>query len=298
MSFLFRCKPFNGCNAFFDGVRGVTSGGEKPPRYRSVIEDELTEDEPSIDPSSTTRRMESLKRTVQMTFGGDCGDGTEKKCISKLIDVNMDVDRLRTGCFFTSYVYENLARQIFDMYDKNGDNVINVDELGGILEILGYSPTPEEVQQILERFDQDKSGTIDFDEYLVLIQHWIEQDETQIYDAFKVRERQGKREGERQGEIERNNVLTTCPVFDKDGDGFVSATELKRALTQYGEQFTEEEANEFFNMMDTDGDGFDWHGNKTLLSDICRVRARVGLGLGLGFGLGLGLDMVYRINFE
>ena len=37
-----------------------------------------------------------------------------------------------------------------------------------------------------ERFDQDNSGTIDFDEYLVLIQHWIEQDEEQIYEAFKV----------------------------------------------------------------------------------------------------------------
>ncbi|XP_063688572.1 calmodulin-like isoform X4 [Bolinopsis microptera] len=120
-------------------------------------------------------------------------------------------------------------RQIFDMYDKNGDNVINVEELRGILEILGYSPSPEEVKTILDRFDQDNSGTIDFDEYLVLIQHWIEQDEEQIYEAFK--------------------------VFDRDGDGFVSAQELKRALTQYGEQFTEDEANEFFNMMDTDGDG-------------------------------------------
>lgn len=120
-------------------------------------------------------------------------------------------------------------RQIFDMFDKNGDNVINVEELSGILEILGYSPTTDEVRTILERFDQDNSGTIDFDEYLILIQHWIEQDEEQIYEAFK--------------------------VFDKDGDGFVSAQELKRALTQYGEQFTEEEANEFFNMMDTDGDG-------------------------------------------
>ena len=37
-----------------------------------------------------------------------------------------------------------------------------------------------------DRFDQDNSGTIDFDEYLVLIQHWIEQDEEQIYEAFKV----------------------------------------------------------------------------------------------------------------
>jgi len=125
--------------------------------------------------------------------------------------------------------FDPVFRQIFDMYDKNGDNVINVEELRGILEILGYSPSPEEVKTILDRFDQDNSGTIDFDEYLVLIQHWIEQDEEQIYEAFK--------------------------VFDRDGDGFVSAQELKRALTQYGEQFTEDEANEFFNMMDTDGDG-------------------------------------------
>jgi len=125
--------------------------------------------------------------------------------------------------------FDPVFRQIFDMYDKNGDNVINVEELRGILEILGYSPTPDEVKTILDRFDQDNSGTIDFDEYLVLIQHWIEQDEEQIYEAFK--------------------------VFDRDGDGFVSAQELKRALTQYGEQFTEDEANEFFNMMDTDGDG-------------------------------------------
>ena len=35
------------------------------------------------------------------------------------------------------------------MYDKNGDNVINVEELRGILEILGYSPTPDEVKTIL-----------------------------------------------------------------------------------------------------------------------------------------------------
>jgi len=35
------------------------------------------------------------------------------------------------------------------MYDKNGDNVINVEELRGILEILGYSPSPEEVKTIL-----------------------------------------------------------------------------------------------------------------------------------------------------
>ncbi|KAL5271542.1 hypothetical protein ACHWQZ_G001983 [Mnemiopsis leidyi] len=129
----------------------------------------------------------------------------------------------------TKIHFDPVFRQIFDMYDKNGDNVINVEELRGILEILGYSPTPDEVKTILERFDQDNSGTIDFDEYLVLIQHWIEQDEEQIYEAFK--------------------------VFDRDGDGFVSAQELKRALTQYGEQFTEDEANEFFNMMDTDGDG-------------------------------------------
>ena len=51
-------------------------------------------------------------------------------------------DEHETNCIFG-------FRQIFDMYDKNGDNVINVEELRGILEILGYSPTPEEVKTIL-----------------------------------------------------------------------------------------------------------------------------------------------------
>ena len=50
-------------------------------------------------------------------------------------------------------------RQIFDMYDKNGDNVINVEELRGILEILGYSPSPEEVKTILGEQHHDNTMT-------------------------------------------------------------------------------------------------------------------------------------------
>ena len=44
-------------------------------------------------------------------------------------------------------------------------------------------------------------------------------------------------------------------VFDKDGNGFISAAELRHVMTNLGEKLTDEEVNEMINEADTDGDG-------------------------------------------
>lgn len=44
-------------------------------------------------------------------------------------------------------------------------------------------------------------------------------------------------------------------VFDKDGNGFISAAELRYAMTNLGEKLTDEEVNEMIREADTDGDG-------------------------------------------
>lgn len=43
--------------------------------------------------------------------------------------------------------------------------------------------------------------------------------------------------------------------FDTDGTGFLDHTQLKRALKNIGDQLTEEECDEFFNLTDTNNDG-------------------------------------------
>ena len=44
-------------------------------------------------------------------------------------------------------------------------------------------------------------------------------------------------------------------VFDKDGNGFISAAELRHVMTNLGEKLTDEEVDELIREADIDGDG-------------------------------------------
>ena len=44
-------------------------------------------------------------------------------------------------------------------------------------------------------------------------------------------------------------------VFDKDGNGRISAAELRHVMTNLGEKLTEDEVDEMIREADTDGDG-------------------------------------------
>ena len=44
-------------------------------------------------------------------------------------------------------------------------------------------------------------------------------------------------------------------MFDKDGDGFIDARELRHLLTNLGEKLSEEEVDEMIAEVDIDGDG-------------------------------------------
>ncbi|RCN50217.1 EF hand [Ancylostoma caninum] len=44
------------------------------------------------------------------------------------------------------------------------------------------------------------------------------------------------------------------PVFDKDGNGYITAQEFKHFMTTMGERFTEEEVDEIIKEVDKDGD--------------------------------------------
>jgi calmodulin len=44
-------------------------------------------------------------------------------------------------------------------------------------------------------------------------------------------------------------------VFDKDGNGFISAAELRHVMTNLGEKLTEGEVDEMIREADVDGDG-------------------------------------------
>jgi len=79
--------------------------------------------------------------------------------------------------------------------------------------------------------DIDGNGTIDFPEFLSLMARKMKDTDTEeeLIEAFK--------------------------VFDRDGNGLISASELRHVMTNLGEKLTDEEVDEMIREADIDGDG-------------------------------------------
>ena len=75
------------------------------------------------------------------------------------------------------------------------------------------------------------NGTIEFDEFLAMMAKKMKSTDTEdeMREAFK--------------------------VFDKDGDGFISAAELRHVMANLGEKLTDDEVEEMIREADLDGDG-------------------------------------------
>jgi len=57
---------------------------------------------------------------------------------------------------------------------------------------LGQNPSPTEIQEMIHEIDADKSGAVDFREFLVLMERRMRssaEEEEQIREAFKVFDR-------------------------------------------------------------------------------------------------------------
>eukprot|EP01012_Entosiphon_sulcatum_P050990 TRINITY_DN699_c0_g1_i1.p2 TRINITY_DN699_c0_g1~~TRINITY_DN699_c0_g1_i1.p2 ORF type:complete len:177 (-),score=57.12 TRINITY_DN699_c0_g1_i1:99-629(-) len=125
-------------------------------------------------------------------------------------------------------------REVFHLFDKDGDDTINVNELGTAMRSLGQNPTEEEVAGMIREVDVDGSGSIDFQEFLALMARSSTDTiiEEQLREAFK--------------------------AFDQDDDGFISHKELKDGMYKLiGQKLSDEEVDEiiFESKFDEDQDG-------------------------------------------
>ena len=111
------------------------------------------------------------------------------------------------------------------------DGKISPKDLGILMRSLGKNPSEAELQEMKNQVDADRKGTIEFHEFLNMMQS-----KKDYIDC-------------------ENEVIEAFRVFDKDGTGLVSVAELKEALTSLGEKLTEEEVEELFSEGEIDADG-------------------------------------------
>ena len=60
-------------------------------------------------------------------------------------------------------------RTIFNLFDVDGDQSITHEELGIVLRSMGQNPSQKELVDMIGEMDEDGSGTVDFEEFVILM---------------------------------------------------------------------------------------------------------------------------------
>jgi calmodulin len=123
-------------------------------------------------------------------------------------------------------------RDAFEMFDKDKDGNITAKELANVMRSLNQDPSEQELHDMISEVDVDGNGRIDFEEFVVLMNRRSKETDTE------------------------DEVINAFRVFDKEGNGMISSTELRHVMTTLGDQLTDEEVDEMIREADIDGDGY------------------------------------------
>ena len=123
-------------------------------------------------------------------------------------------------------------KEIFSLFDTSGDSTIAAKNLKEVLICLGQTLTQEELDELMYEHEIDATGDgrVGFVEFLNLM-------------GRKMKETK---------EVDRMREIFN--VFDKNKDGFISASEIQCVMTSLGETLTEDEVNEMVKEADRDLD--------------------------------------------
>ncbi|KAK2162461.1 hypothetical protein LSH36_98g04005 [Paralvinella palmiformis] len=120
------------------------------------------------------------------------------------------------------------------MIDKDGDGAISLEEFKDMMKKFGGNLTNEELQSLISEHDMDKSGQIEFEEFIEMVR------------KMKADEGEGGKE---------DTMRAAFSAFDQDGNGTISATEMREVMIKLGQDLTDEQIKEMISEADVDGDG-------------------------------------------
>lgn len=128
--------------------------------------------------------------------------------------------------------------EAFTLFDEDGSGELGTEELGNVIRSIGFQVSEAEVVDMVEDSDADRSGALDFIEFLELMAVRFGAVTNELTDE----------------EIEKskNTLKDALREFDKDDSGTLSYEEYMNAMMRYGEPLTDSQAQEILTNLDVD----------------------------------------------
>lgn len=123
-------------------------------------------------------------------------------------------------------------KQAFDLFDVDENGRISHKELKKIMQGLGQHPTEVEVEELIHDIDSTGDGSIDWNEFLVMINTKINSNENE------------------------DDLKAVFKAFDKGGRGKIGINELREVMLSLGEDLSDDVLQAMIDEIDDDNDGY------------------------------------------
>lgn len=123
-------------------------------------------------------------------------------------------------------------KEVFDMYDREKNQTIDVASLGTVLQWLKFNPTDTELREYAQEFDKNKTNQISLKKVLTICNRKVLEPDT------------------------IDETIEALKLFDHDKDGKVEVTELRWAMTKLGDPLDDAVIDGMINELDPEKTGF------------------------------------------
>jgi len=127
-----------------------------------------------------------------------------------------------------------ILRKAFESFDAQKTGSISTETVAEILRLMGQPFNKQILEEMIEEVDEDKSGRLEFEEFIILAAKFIvEEDEEALQKELKEAFR----------------------LYDKEGNGFIPTSCLKEILRELDDQLSDGDLDGMIQEIDSDGSG-------------------------------------------
>jgi len=127
---------------------------------------------------------------------------------------------------------ENELKIAFELFDKNNDGLLDINELGNVMNSLGWEYNITELEDMIYEVCKESEKTLNFEKFMTIM-------------------------NKRSSEVDTLEEYTEAfRIFDREGIGRINIEEMKEILISLGDGITIDQIETIFKEADIYSDGY------------------------------------------